>query len=494
MSNELEFHLDVRQGKHLFTARTELHASLEVSAEGLGAGGPAEAPAARWAEVLIIDCSGSMGEPAHARPDARGARPKIADARRATAAAIDVLPDGVLFAVVEGTDGARVVYPHEPRREPRHKPRMAVATPESRAQAKAAVARLVDGGSTHIGTWLTQALDLFVAHPADLRHAILLTDGQNMESPGALEQALKRCQGQFTCDARGIGEDWDADQLLRITSVLRGAADAVLDDSDLEAEFRAMTRTALRKVTADLLIRVTTTPPAKLRFITQVHPTMSDLTEHAVALSDRVTEVSTGPWGDEVREYQVGFEVTSADAPLFEDLRVARIDLVVGEETRADPGLVLVHWTDENVPTWVDPRSTHYTAYVDLSQAVDAGLHAYGQGDETAAKAAWGRAVKLAGETGDRKVLDQLQRFVEIVDLAAGEVSLRTDISRYDVQVVKVAVTHTSRYPGDTDPPSPAPSPPQEDTVSPWTCECGRISPGTALFCTQCGRRPAQSA
>ncbi|MCT9929856.1 VWA domain-containing protein [Planotetraspora sp. A-T 1434] len=482
MRGGLAFHLDVRQGKHLFTARTELHASLEVSAEGSGTG-PAETPAARWAEVLVIDCSGSMGEPAHAGGGARGSRPKIADARRATAAAIDVLPDGVLFAVVEGTHEARVVYPYEPR--------MAVATPETRAQAKDAVARLVDGGGTHIGTWLTQALDLFAAHPSEIRHVILLTDGQNMESSGALDQALKRCEGQFACDARGIGEGWDADQLLRITSVLRGAADAVLDDSDLEAEFRAMTRAALRKVTADMRIRVKTTPPAKLRFVMQVHPTMVDLTEHAVAVSDRVTEVSTGPWGDEVREYQVGFEVSSVDAPHFEDLLVARIDLVVGEETRADPGSVLVHWTDDpDVPTWVDPRSTHYTAYVDLSQAVDAGLHAYGQGDETAAKAAWGRAVKLAAETGDQKVLDQLQRFVEIVDIDAGEVSLRPGISRYDVQVVKVAVTHTSRYPGDTDPPPPPLSPPGEDTAPPWTCGCGRISPATALFCTQCGRRP----
>ena len=37
-----------------------------------------------------------------------------------------------------------------------------------------------------------------------------------------LEEVLTRCAGTIVCDARGIGEDWDHRQLLRITSVLRG--------------------------------------------------------------------------------------------------------------------------------------------------------------------------------------------------------------------------------------------------------------------------------
>lgn len=56
-------------------------------------------------EILIIDTSGSMGS-----------GDKFAGARRATLAALDVLPDGTRFAIVEGTDKAEVVYPGRARR------------------------------------------------------------------------------------------------------------------------------------------------------------------------------------------------------------------------------------------------------------------------------------------------------------------------------------------------------------------------------------------
>ena len=45
------------------------------------------------AEIIIVDCSGSMDHP----------KSKIIEARAATAAAVDVLTDGTWFAVVAGT-------------------------------------------------------------------------------------------------------------------------------------------------------------------------------------------------------------------------------------------------------------------------------------------------------------------------------------------------------------------------------------------------------
>ncbi len=73
------------------------------------------------AEIIIIDCSGSMEYP----------HTKIAEARAATAAAVDVVRDGVLFSVIAGTNLAWPVFPVDGS--------MARADASSRAAAKQAV-------------------------------------------------------------------------------------------------------------------------------------------------------------------------------------------------------------------------------------------------------------------------------------------------------------------------------------------------------------------
>ncbi|MFD0382914.1 hypothetical protein ACFQ2B_12650 [Streptomyces stramineus] len=83
---------------------------------------------------------------------------KIAAARRAAAAAVEALRDGTRFALVEGTDRARVVYPPGGG--------MALAGPDSRADAAHVAARLVAAGGTAMAAWLTCALDLLAAQSA----------------------------------------------------------------------------------------------------------------------------------------------------------------------------------------------------------------------------------------------------------------------------------------------------------------------------------------
>src|SRR5947199_1486867 len=114
-------------------------------------------------------------------------------AKQASAAAVDALRDGVSFAVVAGTDRARMVYPVEGR--------LAVADARTKAEAKTAIGRLKAGGGTAIGQWLTQANRLFVGHQQAIKHAILLTDGRNEhETPAELDNALALCEGRFVCD------------------------------------------------------------------------------------------------------------------------------------------------------------------------------------------------------------------------------------------------------------------------------------------------------
>ena len=119
----------------------------------------------------------------------RSPQTKIAEARAATAAAVDVIRDGVAFAVIAGTDEAQPVFPHDGS--------LAVADAATRQYAKQAVAGLLPRGGTAIGQWLRLAHSMFTAYDASLRHAILLTDGRNEhETPEQLAAAISLCEGR----------------------------------------------------------------------------------------------------------------------------------------------------------------------------------------------------------------------------------------------------------------------------------------------------------
>ena len=90
--------------------------------------------------------------------------------------------------------------------------------------------RLRANGATAIGTWLTLAGQIADAHlERRLRHAILLTDGQNGEKPRVFHAAVAACVGGFACDCRGVGTDWRVDELRTMASALLGSVDIVAD-------------------------------------------------------------------------------------------------------------------------------------------------------------------------------------------------------------------------------------------------------------------------
>ena len=239
---ESGFTVDVDQNEYLPEGGREVSAVVTVAsaadAAGLASAGPAGAEADGSAEIIIIDCSGSMEYP----------RTKIAAARAATAAAVDVVRDGVLFSVIAGTNLAFSVFPADGS--------MARADASSRAAAKQAVAGLRAGGGTAIGQWLDLARQTFARYPARLRHAILLTDGKNQhESPEQLAAAVSQCEGLFSCDCRGVGTDWEVSELRTISTALLGSVDIVPDPSGLAADFAAMMETAMGKQVADVSLR-----------------------------------------------------------------------------------------------------------------------------------------------------------------------------------------------------------------------------------------------
>ncbi len=468
MTTGLGFTIQIDQEKSLPANDLEMHAILRVGAHATEPVGGAPAGAGQHAVVIVVDCSGSMDYPPA----------KIAEAKQATIRALGMLPDRTLFAVVKGNERAESVYPAQ---------RLAVADDRTRRAAVRAVERLYPAGGTAIGSWLRHARELLAAHPLAIRHAILLTDGRNeSESAQALEEALAACAGQFVCDARGIGEDWDADQLVRIASALRGSAGFIVAESELTAEFGRMLRDAMEKTVPDLRIRVTTMAYGKLGYLKQRYPMESDLADGSATYGERTAEFSTGTWGvGDTREYHLCLSVSDT-CPMQEDVRLARIELVRDGHRQADPVPVTVHrmrYAAErtNLPTSVVDDLNQQQARLLFRR----GAEAFNRGDHATAGSDWGRALAFATGTRDEIVLRELHQLVEVVDGDAERVRIRPDIRRVDVERALIGI---SRLP---------PSRLDDDSVRPpvrreepaVTCPgCRYVWSAGARYCMNCGR------
>lgn len=350
-SNVPQFAVDVYQNEYLPEGGREVNAIVTVTATGGGTVGsavaaphlysPGQGPSA--AVALMVDCSGSMDYPPT----------KMRNARDATSAAIDTLRDGVHFAVVGGTHVAKEVYPGGGR--------LAVADATTRAQAKQALRSLGAGGGTAIGTWLRLADRLLATADVAIRHGILLTDGRNEhESPEDLRAALDACAGRFTCDARGVGTDWEVKEVTGIASALLGTADIVADPAGLAADFTRMMETAMGKEVADVALRLWTPLGTTVKFVKQVAPTVEELTARRTEAGPRAGDYPTGSWGDESRDYHVCVEVPAAG--LGQEMLAARVSWSSRSPTAASRTsarrVSYGPWTDDmTASTSINPKS-----------------------------------------------------------------------------------------------------------------------------------------
>jgi hypothetical protein len=420
------FTVDVDHNQYLPEGGRDVSAVATVISDGAPASA-AGADSGGSAEIIIVDCSGSMDVP----------HSKIAQARAATVAAIDVVRDGAHFAVIAGTSFARPVYPPAGT--------MAVASPQTRAEARQAVSGLRAGGGTAIGKWLQLASQVFRTSPATLRHAILLTDGRNQhETPEELAAAISACDGFFTCDCRGVGTDWEVSELRKISSILLGTVDIVPDPAGLAADFEAMTRNAMSKQVADVALRVWTPQQAEVRFVKQVSPTVEDLSSRRVTTSAQVGDYPTGAWGPgESRDYHVGIRVQPGS--VGQEMLAARISLVVNAQA-VGQGLVRANWTDdEALSTRINARVAHYTGQAELASAIQEGLEARKQGDEETATARLGRAVVLAKESGNEDTAKLLAKVVDVIDEGTGTVRLKKKVDDADEMALDTRSTKTVR-------------------------------------------------
>jgi len=383
------------------------------------------------AEIIIVDCSGSMDFP----PE------KIHAARAATSAAVDVIRDGARFAIVAGTSTAWPVYPTDGS--------MAVADARTRAEARGAVAGLRSNGGTAIGQWLRLAHRIFQSYPATLRHAILLTDGKNQhETPEELAAAIGLCEGSFRCDCRGVGTDWVVDELRKISTALLGTVDIVPDPAGLAADFEEMMRGAMSKQLPDVMLRVWTPQTAIAKFVKQVAPAIEDLTGRRSQTSPQVGEYPTGAWAPgESRDYHVSVQVNTG--AVGQEMLAARVSLVASSPSGQQilgQGLIRATWTeDEALSTRINPGVAHYTGQAELAAAIQDGLEASKRGDEETATAQLGRAVALAHAAGNEDTAKLLAKVVDVVDEATGTVRLKKKVSTADEMALDTRSAKTVR-------------------------------------------------
>ncbi|MEV6791426.1 VWA domain-containing protein [Streptomyces sp. NPDC051320] len=446
-----QFSVDVYQNEFLPEGGREVNAIVTVTSTGGGTSGgtltelttpPATRGTAGAAVVLMVDCSGSMDYPPT----------KMRNARDATAAAIDALRDGTAFSVVAGTHVAKDVYPGNGG--------LAIADPQTRDRAKEALRRLSAGGGTAIGTWLrlTDRLLNTVGSPLGeqvIRHGILLTDGRNEhESPEDLRAAIDAAAGRFTCDARGVGTDWEVKEVTGIASALLGTADIVADPAGLAADFTRMMEHAMGKEVADVSLRLWTPVGVQIKFVKQVAPRVEQLTDRRTEAGPRAGDYPTGSWGDESRDYHICVQVP--EAGIGQEMLAARVSLVLPQPSGTDPsggtpqtlsqGLVRAVWTDDMVAsTSINPQVAHYTGQAELAQAIQQGLDARKSGNLDGATAKLGRAVQLAAASGNEDTAKLLAKVVDVVDEVAGTVRLKAKVAEADEMTLETRSTKTVR-------------------------------------------------
>lgn len=427
MNDQPTFQAEVHQNRYLPSGGTVVDAVLTVTTSSADGHIPAAGPDA--AQVIMIDCSGSMANPPG----------KMDEAKKATITAIDTLRDGVSFAIIAGRHNAEMAYPPAATLVP--------ATRQTRAEAQHAVSQLIADGGTALGSWLHLASSLFAGHPAEVKHAIMLTDGRNEhETPEQLAAVLRSCGSGFVCDARGVGDGWSGNELLIVASALLGTADGLASPRDLVADFRRMTEAAMGKALGDVTLRLWTPVGSTTRLVEQVFPHLEDLTGRRTEVSARLGDYPVGAWGIESRDYHLS--IALPPGTVGEERLAARVSLVSQDQTLLE-SRVFATWTDDQALfAAIDPWVAHYSGQEELAAAIQQGLAARDAGDIDTATAMLGRAARLAAETGREDTAVLLGRLVEVIDIRSGDVRLRQDAVGVDAEMASVRSVRTIRITG----------------------------------------------
>lgn len=423
----MSFKADVYQNQFLAEGASEVHAIMTVTSEGAGAGIPATAASNRNKMFgILCDVSGSMsGEKMYAAKEALG---KL----------VQLIPEDVYFFLVAGSAVGQVIFPAQ------------LATADAKARAMNAIRTMNAEGGTVISTWLEQALQQFRRMEGGVKQALLMTDGQNDETDSRrLDQMLENCRGVFQCDCRGVGTDWDIQQLKRIGSPLLGTVDIIAKPAQIEADFKAILTQAMAKSVSEVKVRLWTPAGARILFCKQVSPEINDVTSLGrPGPKPQTTDYPTGAWGGaESRDYHFAIQIQAGG--VGDEVLAGRASLIVverGVENKVAEARILAIWTDdESKSTRIERHVAHYTGQAELAQSIQEGLEARASGDSERATALLGKAVKIAHESGNEGTAKLLRTVVDVEDPATGTVRLKRGVAKEDEMALETRSTKTKR-------------------------------------------------
>ena len=409
----MAFSLEVFQNRYLSAGQTRVDGILTVTAEGTA---PASRTNAPLVLGFIVDRSGSM------------AGERLTAAIDAVLRGIALLDERAWMFVVAFDARADVIVPE------------CIATAENKARAERAIRGLKAGGGTAMSTGLSLARGVFERAPDAIRQAVFLTDGKNeSEASSAVSGALGRCIGLFQCDCWGVGTDWQVGEVQEIASTLLGKASLIPEPEGVERVFRAAIEKASAKALKDVRLRLWTPQGATVAFVKQVSPTIEDLGARAHAVGPQVRELLTGAWSrGESRDYHVALDVRLGKPG--DEMLACRPSVVwlepeagawVEREDKPATGRLFASWTDDAALTSpIDAHVAHYTGADELARAIQSGLDERSRGNEAAATAHLGHAVKLAHASHDVAMTQRLARVVEVVDASTGTIRLRRDAAK----------------------------------------------------------------
>lgn len=425
-----EFTAAVYQNEFLADGGTDVNAIVTVTCKGAGTAGQSGSGAA--GEIIVVDTSGSMGPTT------------MAAAKDAAQAALAEIVDGTWFAVIAGADRAMLAFPPVSSG-----PGMIRMDARTRADASAAIGRFVGSGGTAISTWLDLAGQLFHSVPeVTQRHVLLLTDGENRERPGRLDEAINRATGYFQADCRGAGTDWQVAEIRRISQALLGTVDIIPRPEEMKAQFQEIMRAAMSRGVADASLRVWTPQGAQVLFVRQVSPTVEDLTSRRTPVNPLTGDYPTGAWADEARDYHVAIRVPAK--AIGQEQLAARVQLALGDNV-VTQALVKATWSNNSeLTTRIDQQVAHYTGQAELADMIQEGLAAKAAGDEATATTKLGRAVQLAAETGNDEATSKLKKVVDVDNEKEGTVRLKRAVDKADEMALDTASTKTTRIRKET--------------------------------------------
>jgi von Willebrand factor type A C-terminal domain/von Willebrand factor type A domain len=420
-----QFKAEVFQNQFLPQGFREVHAIMTITAAE--SAGVAAASSRDRLFGIICDISGSMqGE-------------KIVAAKQAMIKLIRLIPGDTYFFIVTGSHHANVIVP------------VALATPQNKERAISLVRAIDANGTTAISTWLVEALAQFKKMPDTIRQALLLTDGQNNKSDDrALLAALQQCEGQFQCDCRGVGTDWQVAQLQQISNKLLGTTDIIPDAAGIEADFQEILGKAMSKNISDVNLRLWTPQDARIIFCKQVSPDIVDLTDRSRPIKPQVVDYPTGSWSqNESRDYHFCIEVQPGQ--VGDEMLAGRASLIctiAAVETKIVEAKILAVWTDDEAKsTKIDRRVAHYTGQAELAQSIQEGLEAQSRGNLEVATAKLGKAVQLAHQSSNEATAKLLRKVVDVEDAVTGTVRLKREVTKEDAMTLETRSTKTTRIP-----------------------------------------------